>query len=58
MLMQLVLNKLGRGNHIPLDLIWQSIIGVADQYNRGYVTNESYDEYCGYLKVLIFKFYL
>eukprot|EP01038_Epipyxis_sp_PR26KG_P005061 gene5061-7065_t len=50
MLMQLVLNKLGRGNHIPLDLIWQSIIGVADQYNRGNVTNESYDEYCGYLK--------
>ena len=41
------------GNHLPLDLIWQSVLGVTDQYIRSRITEEQYDECYGLLNVSI-----
>ena len=48
MMMQLVGGRFG--SHIPLDLIWQAVLGVTDQHQRGTMLDEAYLEYCAYLK--------
>jgi hypothetical protein len=39
------------GNDISLDIIWQAILGVTDQYQRARITEEAYLEYCASLKL-------
>lgn len=39
------------GSHVPLDLLWQVILGVTDQFLRYRITEHAYEEYCWNLKV-------
>ena len=48
MMMQLVCFR--HASHVPLDLIWQAILGVTDQHQRGTMPDKYYEEYCAYLK--------
>eukprot|EP01035_Chromulina_nebulosa_P018949 gene18949-24757_t len=38
------------GSQLPLDLIWQAIIGMTDQYIKSHITELSYEEFCNFLR--------
>lgn len=37
---------------MPLDITWQAILGITDQYKKGRLSEMQYEECCEYLKVL------
>ena len=49
MLMNLVWGR--AGTNVPLDLVWQAILGVTDQYQRAHISDEYYGEVCAHLRV-------
>lgn len=49
MLMNLVWGR--AGSNVPLDLVWQAILGVTDQYQRAHLSDEYYGEVCAHLRV-------
>ena len=49
MMMNLVWGR--SGANVPLDLVWQAILGVTDQYQRAHITDEYYEELCHNLRV-------
>jgi len=48
MLLKLVTGKTGA--HVPVDLIWQAILGVTDQHQRQRISEEAYNFYCDNLR--------
>lgn len=48
MLMHLVGHS---GSHVPIESLWQAVLGVTDQFQRGNVPEISYNSYCDELKV-------
>ena len=51
MLLPFAKAQLGGNGHIPLDVMWQGILGLTDQYNRGRIAEDDYDALCHQLKV-------
>jgi cell division control protein 45 len=51
MMMNLVWGKMG--SHVPLDAVWQAILGVTDQYQRSHINADEYDDMCEQLKILL-----
>ena len=49
MMMNLVWGRAGA--NVPLDLVWQAILGVTDQYQRTHISSEYYEEVCANLRV-------
>jgi hypothetical protein len=49
----MMLNLVGGkfGNHVPLDLLWQAVLGVTDQHQRGTMSQNEYVEFCEHLKL-------
>jgi hypothetical protein len=39
------------GSHLPLELVWQAVLGATDQYLRGRLLEEEYKEACAFLHV-------
>lgn len=52
MLLPQIRTKFSAYGHIPLDIMWQAILGITDQYTRGRSPEDIYDSYCDYLKVI------
>jgi len=48
MMLSLVYGR--HGTILPLDILWQAILGLTDQHLRNRVTEESYDIYYKYLR--------
>lgn len=48
MMLELVNGKYG--SHIPLDILWQAILGITDQYLRQNITEKVYDDCCSHIK--------
>lgn len=48
MMLSLVYGR--HGTVLPLDIIWQAILGLTDQHLRNHVTEEWYERYCNYLR--------
>jgi hypothetical protein len=51
MLLPQIRTKFSAYGHIPLDIMWQAILGITDQYTRGRSPEDIYDSYCDYLKL-------
>lgn len=51
MMMNLVWGR--TGTQVPLDMIWQAILGVTDQYQRTHISDEYYFEVCAHLRALL-----
>ncbi len=49
MMMHLVAHRCGA--HVPLEALWQAVLGVTDQFQRGNVLESHYQIYCDELKV-------
>jgi hypothetical protein len=49
MLMQLVAGR--SGNQLPLESVWQAILGVTDQFQRGNINEYHYNTYHNNLTV-------
>lgn len=49
MLVVLVIGKCG--SNIPIDLLWQAILGVTDQYFRDNLSEAIYNDCCEKLRV-------
>ena len=49
MMMNLVWGRAGA--NVPLDLVWQAVLGVTDQYQRTHISSEYYEEVCANLRV-------
>ena len=49
-LMLLRLVKVYNQAHVPLDLIWQAVLGVTDQHQRQRISEEAYDMHCRSLR--------
>lgn len=43
MLMELVAGR--SGNQVPLEALWQAILGTTDQFQRGNISEDLYDMY-------------
>lgn len=48
MMMHLVSGRCG--SHVPVEALWQAVLGVTDQYQRGNVPEQSYLHYAGELR--------
>ena len=51
MIMNLVWGR--NGSHVPLDLVWQAVLGTTDQYHRARIDHNTYTSICQYLTVLL-----
>lgn len=51
MIMNLVWGR--NGSHVPLDLVWQAVLGTTDQYHRARIDHGTYTSICQYLTVLL-----
>ena len=51
MIMNLVWGR--NGSHVPLDLVWQAVMGTTDQYHRARIDHNTYTSICQYLTVLL-----
>ena len=51
MIMNLVWGR--NGSHVPLDLVWQAVLGTTDQYHRARIDHKTYESICEYLTVLL-----
>lgn len=50
MLLPFVKTKFGANGHPPLDVMWQAILGITDQYQRGHISEDMYESFCFFLK--------
>ncbi len=40
------------GSHVPIESLWQAVLGVTDQFHRGNIPESNYDVYCDELRVI------
>jgi hypothetical protein len=52
MLLPFIKAKFGANGHVPLDVSWQAILAVTDQFHKGRLTEDQYEACCYYLKVI------
>jgi cell division control protein 45 len=50
MLLPHIRAKFNSQGHVPLDVIWQAIIGLTDQFQHGRIAENYYDDYCHYVR--------
>jgi cell division control protein 45 len=51
MLLPFVKARIGAHGHMPLDITWQAILGITDQYMKGRLNEDQYEACCQYLKI-------
>ena len=52
MMVGLLSEQLG-STHLPVEVLWQAVLGVTYQYSAGHIPEPLYTEYCSFLKVLM-----
>ncbi len=50
-LLPFVRKQFSSHGHVPLDVMWQAILGLTDQYQRGHITEAEYEGLCHSLKI-------
>ncbi len=50
MMVGLLSEQLG-STHLPVEVLWQAVLGVTYQYSAGHIPEPLYTEYCSFLKV-------
>lgn len=51
MLLPFVKARVGAHGHMPLDITWQAILGMTDQFLKGRLSEDQYEACCQYLKI-------
>jgi cell division control protein 45 len=51
MLLPHIRGKFSTHGHVPLDIIWQSIVGLTEHFQNGRIEEAVYDQYCSFLKM-------
>ena len=50
MVIELMAAQLG-SRQVPVDVLWQAVLGVTYQYQAGHLPEDLYGDYCQFLKV-------